>query len=233
MVATIAAAGWVLVRGIGVAVDLWIRFIRVDRTDNLRARGLRTQLVVLRRLATVIVGFVVLAAMLWTFNGVRALGASLLASAGVISIVAGVAAQSSLANLFAGLQLAFSAPIRLDDVVVVAGQWGRVEDMSLTYVVVRTWDERRLILPCTWFSQHTFENWTRPTSAILAPVELELDHDVDLDDVRREVDRLVDGHLLWDRHGEVGAGHRLGHVHHHRAGAAVGARCLRRLRPAL
>jgi small-conductance mechanosensitive channel len=95
---------------------------------------------------------------LWTFSDVRALRASLLASAGVISIVAGVAAQSSLANLFAGLQLAFSAPMRLDEVVVVAGEWGRVEDMSLTYLVARTWDERRLILPCTWFSQHAFEN---------------------------------------------------------------------------
>jgi small-conductance mechanosensitive channel len=198
-IAIIGACGWFASRLVGVLVDEWITTIRVDRVDNLRARTARTQLVILRRLASVAIGVVVVAASLWTFDQVRTLGASLLASAGIISVVAGIAAQSSLANLFAGLQIAFSSPIRYDDVVVVEGQWGRVEDITLTYVVVRTWDERRVILPCTWFTQNPFENWTRPTSALLAPVELQLDHCVDVDRVRADVEDFTDGHPLWDR----------------------------------
>jgi len=198
LIGTIVACGWLAVRVIAVLVDEWIRVLKVDAADNLRARTAHTQLAVLRRLASVLVGVIVAAAVLWTFDEVRVAGASILASAGLISVVAGIAAQSSLANLFAGLQIAFSAPIRYDDVVVVEGQWGRVEDITLTYVVVRTWDERRLILPCTWFTQHVFENWTRPTSAILAPVELEVDHCVDVDEVRRVVDEVAEGNPRWD-----------------------------------
>jgi small-conductance mechanosensitive channel len=197
-VASITALAWFVARGIGALADEWVRQLRVDQPDNLRARTAWTQLTVVRRLTVVVVWTLATAAVLWTFEEVRTLGASLLASAGIIGIVAGIAAKSSIGNLFAGLQLAFSAPIRYDDVVVVDGQWGRIEDISLSYVVVRTWDERRLILPCTWFTEHPFENWTRPTGDLLAPVELELDHRVDVDEVRRCVDRLVDGHPLWD-----------------------------------
>jgi small-conductance mechanosensitive channel len=197
-IASIIAVAWSVARAIGVLADEWVGQLRIDRADNLRARAAWTQLVVIRRLAVVVVWTLAAAAGLWTFEEVRTLGASLLASAGVIGIVAGIAAKSSIGNLFAGLQLAFAAPIRYDDVVVVDGQWGRIEDISLTYVVVRTWDQRRVILPCTWFTEHPFENWTRPTSDLLAPVELELDHRVDVDDVRRCVDGLVDGHPLWD-----------------------------------
>jgi small-conductance mechanosensitive channel len=197
-IGSVTAVAWSVARTIGVLTDEWVGRLRIDRADNLRARAAWTQLVVIRRLVVVVVWTLATATALWTFEEVRTLGASVLASAGIIGIVAGIAAKSSLGNLFAGLQLAFAAPIRYDDVVVVEGQWGRVEDISLTHVVVRTWDQRRMILPCTWFTEHPFENWTRPTSDLLAPVELELDHRVDVDDVRRCVDGLVDGHPLWD-----------------------------------
>jgi small-conductance mechanosensitive channel len=148
---------------------------------------------------TALIAILAIASILWSFGEVRALGASLLASAGIVGIIAGIAARSTLANVFAGIQIAFSAPIRIDDVVVVDGEWGRVEEITLAHVIVRTWDERRLILPCLYFLEHPFENWTRPTSEILVPLELKLDHCVDLDHLRREVDEVVARHPLWDR----------------------------------
>jgi small-conductance mechanosensitive channel len=148
---------------------------------------------------TALIAILATASILWSFGEVRALGASLLASAGIVGIVAGVAARSTLANVFAGVQIAFSAPIRIDDVVVVDGEWGRVEEITLAHVIVRTWDERRLILPCLYFIENPFQNWTRPTSEILVPLELKLDPYVDLEGLRRAVDEVAAGHPLWDR----------------------------------
>jgi small-conductance mechanosensitive channel len=171
--------------------------------DNLRARTMQTQINIMRRIAIVVIGALAAASILSAFGSVRTLGTSLLASAGIVGIVAGVAARSSLGNLFAGIQIAFSAPIRLDDVVVVEKQWGRVEEITLSHVVVRTWDERRLILPCLYFVENPFENWTRPTSAVLSPIELSLDPCIDVDALRAEVDRQLAGHRLWDRRTKV------------------------------
>ena len=151
-----------------------------------------------------LVAVLTVAAMLLTFPTARAAGAGILASAGVISIVAGLAAQTSLANVFAGLQLAFTDAIRVDDVVVVEDAWGRIEEITLTYVVVHIWDDRRLVLPSTYFTTTPFENWTRKESAVLGSVELDVDWTVPFDEMRTELHRLLEdeggrGPELWDR----------------------------------
>jgi small-conductance mechanosensitive channel len=203
VLATIAALAWFLIRFLGALVEEAIEKLPLHESDNLRARAVQTQLAIVRRISTVTVIVLAIASALWTFGRVRALGASILASAGIVGIVAGVAARSTLGNLIAGVQIAFTAPIRLDDVVVVEGQWGRVEEITLSQVIIRTWDQRRLILPCLYFVENPFENWTRPTSDLLAPVEFSLDPSVDVDDVRQCVTAIAERHPLWDRRTNV------------------------------
>jgi small-conductance mechanosensitive channel len=173
--ALIASVGWLLGVVAFVAADLALARYDVDVEDNRHARRIRTQISLLRRLAVVVIGVLAAAAMLLTFPSARAAGASILASAGVISIVAGLAAQTSLANVFAGLQLAFTDAIRVDDVVVVEEEWGRIEEITLTYVVVHIWDDRRMVLPSTYFTTTPFENWTRTQSAVLGSVDIDVD----------------------------------------------------------
>ncbi|MFD2091867.1 mechanosensitive ion channel family protein [Blastococcus deserti] len=200
--ALIATVGWFLAVAVFVVADLALARYDVDVVDNRHARRVRTQISLLRRLAVVIVAVLAAAAMLLTFPSARAAGASILASAGVISIVAGLAAQTSLANVFAGLQLAFTDAIRVDDVVVVEDEWGRIEEITLTYVVVHIWDDRRMVLPSTYFTSTPFENWTRTQSAVLGSVEIDVDWSVPFDRMRAELARLLDGNDLWD--GRVG-----------------------------
>ena len=159
--------------------DLGLARYRIDTADNRIARRVRTQVLILRRLTLVVVVVIAAGAILLGFPGVEAVGASVLASAGLVSVVAGLAAQSTLANVFAGIQLAFSDAIRIDDVVVVEGQWGLIEEITLSYVVVHIWDDRRLVLPSTYFTTTPFENWTRRNSELLGAVELDLDWRVD------------------------------------------------------
>ncbi len=163
---------------------------RMSVRDGLR---LQTQMHVTRRVVLVVVVVLTLAAVLLTFDGVRAVGASLLASAGLASVVAALAAQSTLGNLFAGLQLAFSDAVRLDDVVIVEGEYGTIEEITLTYVVVRIWDDRRLVLPCTYFTANPFENWTRRTDQVTGTVEFDLDWRIDMEGLRAEFHRVVTG----------------------------------------
>ena len=198
LVVTIAAGAWLLGALLGVAIGRAMGRYRIDVVDNRVARRVRTQLAILRRLVYVIVFAVALGAILLTFPGVQAVGTSVLASAGVISVVAGLAAQSTLANVFAGIQLAFSDAIRIDDVVVVDQQWGRIEEITLSYVVVHIWDDRRLVLPSTYFTQNPFENWTRTSSELLGAVEFDLDWRVSPSRMRDELDAILDGATLWD-----------------------------------
>ncbi|MGY2064488.1 mechanosensitive ion channel family protein [Blastococcus sp. SYSU DS0619] len=205
--ALIATVGWLVVVAVQVVADMALARYDVDVVDNRHARRVRTQIGLLRRLAIVLVAILTVAAMLLTFPTARAAGAGILASAGVISIVAGLAAQTSLANVFAGLQLAFTDAIRVDDVVVVEDEWGRIEEITLTYVVVHIWDDRRLVLPSTYFTTTPFENWTRKESAVLGSVELDVDWTVPFDEMRTELHRLLEdegdrGPELWD--GRVG-----------------------------
>jgi small-conductance mechanosensitive channel len=198
LIALIVTTAWLIGTLAFVAEDAAFLRLRVDVPDNRYARRVRTQIVVLRRLTVVVLVLGAIAAALLTFPAARAFGAGLIASAGLISIVAGLAAQSSLANLFAGLQLAFTDAIRVDDVVVVDNQWGRIEELTLTYVVVHVWDDRRLILPSTYFTTKPFENWTRRASDLLGTVELDLDWAVPIEAMRAELVRLLAVTDLWD-----------------------------------
>jgi len=161
-------------------------------------RKVRTQITVLRRLVVALVVVFGLAAVLMTFPSFNNLGKTLFASAGVFSVIAGLAAQTSLGAAFAGIQISFSDAIRVGDVVVLENEWGRIEEITLTYVVVHLWDERRLVLPCTYFTKTPFQNWTRNATALLGTVELDVDFTVPLDAMRAELDRLLRSHELWD-----------------------------------
>ncbi|MGN6129996.1 MAG: mechanosensitive ion channel family protein [Nocardioidaceae bacterium] len=202
-VLTIGAAGWLVAELLLFLEDIPLRRYRTDVRDNRAARRMRTQVLILRRLTVAAVVVLTLGAVLLSFPGVRTVGASLLASAGVISVIAAVAAQSTLGNLFAGVQVAFSDAIRLDDVVIVEEEWGRIEEITLSYVVVRLWDDRRMVLPCTYFTTHPFQNWTRTTSALLGAVESDGEWGVDVAALRAELDRVLHTTDLWDGRTQV------------------------------
>jgi len=198
VLAVIAATAWLVASLLLVTEDVALARFRTDVPDNRHARRIKTQVVMLRRVTIAIIVVLALGVMLMTFPSVRGVGASVLASAGVIGVVAALAAQSLLGNVFAGLQLAFSDAVRLDDVVVVEGEWGRVEELTLSYVVVKIWDDRRLILPTSYFTSTPFQNWTRTQSALLGTAELDVDWSVPVQAMREELRRIVERSELWD-----------------------------------
>ncbi|MFO7325069.1 MAG: mechanosensitive ion channel [Pseudomonadota bacterium] len=197
--ALIAAIAWVLYRLVDAACGLLLERYRIDVPDNREARAVHTQVTVLRKVAISVIVLFGFAAMLMVFEQVRQVGATILASAGVAGIVIGFAAQRSVGMVLAGFQIALTQPIRLDDVVIVEGEWGRIEEITLTYVVVNIWDQRRLVLPVTWFLERPFQNWTRTTSELLCTVELFVDHNMPLEALRAELTRLLESSKLWDR----------------------------------
>jgi small-conductance mechanosensitive channel len=184
------------VRGLAEGV---IKLHPSDVADNLQARRILTQTRVLSRTAIGVLLVAGLSFILMTFPGVRQLGASLLASAGVAGLVIGLAAKPVFSNLIAGLQIALSQPIRIDDVLVVTGEWGRVEEITGSYVVLRLWDERRLIVPLQWFIENPFQNWTRQSADILGTVMLWVDYTLPLEPLRAEAQRLCEASADWDR----------------------------------
>lgn len=197
-VALIVALTWFVMRCI-VSVSATITQLNpYDVADNLKARRILTQTRVLTRSAYFIVGLLGLAFVLLTLPGARQFGASLLASAGVAGLVAGIAARPVLGNFIAGLQIAFSQPIRIDDVLIVNGEWGRVEEITGTFVVVRIWDERRMIVPLQWFIENPFENWTHTSSTILGTVFLWLDFKLPVAALRTEFERVCKEAPQWD-----------------------------------
>nr|WP_205863413.1 mechanosensitive ion channel domain-containing protein [Planosporangium thailandense] len=196
--ALIAATAWLVASLLLVVQDRALTRFRMDVPNNRQARRIHTQVVMLRRVTVAVIFVLTVGIMLMTFPSVRGIGASVLASAGVIGAVAALAAQSILGNVLAGLQLAFGGAVRLDDVVVVEGQWGRIEELTLSYVVVHLWDDRRLILPTSYFTTKPFENWTRTGSAVLGTVELDVDWSVPVQAVREETRRFIEGNDLWD-----------------------------------
>ncbi|MFD5224201.1 mechanosensitive ion channel family protein [Microbacterium sp. NPDC058342] len=167
--------------------------------DGAAARRRRTQLVVIHRLSLVIIAVLALGTVLFTFPEMRAVGASVLASAGIVSIIAGLAAQSILGNLIAGIQIAFTDAIRVGDVVVIEGEWGRIGEINLSYVVVYIWDERRLVLPCSYFTSTPFETWTRKSDQVLGTVYMDLDWRVPMDAVRARFTEIIEASDAWDR----------------------------------
>lgn len=198
LIALVIGLAWLAGALAFVVEDAALARYRTDVPDNRHARRVRTQIMILRRLTVAVLVIVAIAAVLLTFEGARVAGAGVLASAGLLSVVAGLAAQSSLANVFAGLQLAFTDAIRVDDVVVVDDEWGRIEEITMTYVVVHLWDDRRLILPSTYFTTTPFENWTRRAADLLGTVELDLDWEVPVQAMREELTRLLGASGLWD-----------------------------------
>src|ERR1700744_1896853 len=167
--------------------------------DNLKGRKVRTQMIFVRKVVIIIIVVVTLSIILLSFSSVRKIGAGLLTGVGIGGIIIGFAAQKSLSNFLAGLQIAFTQPIRIDDVLVVEGEWGRVEDITLTYVVLSIWDQRRLILPITYFIEKPFQNWTRTTSEILGTVFLYVDYTFPVDELREKLNRLLKTNKLWDK----------------------------------
>ena len=198
-VLVVAAVAWLVVKVAFVAEDVTFSRVRVDVSDNRRARRRRTQIRLLRRITAASVVTVAVATALLSLPGLKGAGASLLASAGFLSVVAGLAAQTTLGNVFAGLQLTFTDAMRLDDVIVVEDEWGRVEEITLTYVVLALWDERRLVLPTSWFTSHPFQNWTRTESRVLGEVVLHLDYAVPVGALREQARAVVEQSPLWDR----------------------------------
>lgn len=197
-----ALVGWIalsIFQALVAAVDM-----RNDITvaDNQEARRKRTRLAILSRIASFIIIFVTVGMMLLSIPAVRDIGVTLMASAGLAGLAVGAAAQPALKSMIAGFQMVLTEPISIDDVVIIDGEWGRVEDIRTTYVIVRCWDERRLVVPTTKFLEETFQNWTRDGAELLAPVFLHLDPMARIDALRTEFQAQVKAHKLWD--GRVG-----------------------------
>ena len=194
----IAASTWLAIQAVNGFAEGMVKQNPYDVTDNLQARRVLTQARVLARTANSVLMVAGGAFMLMIFPGARHVGASLLASAGVIGIVAGLAAKPVFSNLIAGLQIALAQPIRMDDVLVVEGEWGRVEEITGTFVVLRIWDDRRLILPLSYFIEHPFQNWTRHDSQLLGSVFVYADYGMPLAPLRAEVERIIKAAPEWD-----------------------------------
>lgn len=194
-----ALFGWLaimLVRAFKQIVDL-----RADITveNNLQARRKRTRVGILLRIVTVLILFLTICMMLLSIPGVRNVGVTLMASAGLAGLAVGAAAQPALKNLIAGVQMAFTEPIRIDDVVIIAGEWGRIEDIRLTYVVVKVWDERRLIVPVSKFLEDSFQNWTRESAQLLGSAFFYVDPTADVPRIRAKLEEIVRSETLWDK----------------------------------
>ena len=193
----------VLIRLTNVAQDmLFIRY-DINLSNNLRARKIRTQIMYVKKVAIVLLVLFCLSLVLLSIPGVRKFGTTILAGAGVAGIIIGFALQKSLVNLFDGIQIAFTQPIKIDDAVVVENEWGWIEEINLTYVVVRIWDLRRLVLPITYFTENAFQNWTRNNAQILGSVFLYLDYSMPLDPLRKHFEKVLSETKLWDQQTQV------------------------------
>lgn len=202
VVALVFSVAWLLVRVLSFATALLEARAKERAEGNdasLRARGLSTQLRVLRRAGSILIGFFALCVALLQFDVVRSVGVSLLASAGVVGVVVGVAAQRSIASLLMGAQLSFTQPIRLGDTIVFEGEWGQIEEVTLTYVVLRVWDKRRIVIPITRLLEQPVQNWTKVSPELLGTVFVQADPAVPVAQMREAFDKIVEAHPLWDR----------------------------------
>ena len=190
---------WLLMGLVKMAEDYVYYSLDLTKKDNLRERKIRTQLQFLRKVVVLLIFVLAIGAILLSFNNLRRLGTGLLTGVGISGLIVGFAAQRSLGNLLAGFQIAFTQPIRIDDVLVVEGEWGKIEEINLTYVVLNIWDQRRLILPINYFLEKPFQNWTRTTSEILGTVFIYLDYNAPMDAIRTEFVRLLNQSELWDK----------------------------------
>lgn len=198
LIAIIVLIGWMSMVALDIAATLYVRGLRLDVEDNLIARKHVTQVRILRRVGATIIGLITVAMALMTISGVRQWGVSLLAAGGAAGIIVGLALQPLLTNLIAGLQIALTQPIRIDDAVIVEGEWGRVEEINATFVVVRLWDLRRMVLPLTYFIQTPFQNWTRDSAALIGTAMLYVDYAAPVEAMRARLEAIVKSTPLWD-----------------------------------
>ncbi len=195
----ILSVTWFLIVALKVIKNRMLLKYDVSSEDNLRARKIYTQFMILENIIIFIIVVLAIGISLMSFEGIRTIGVSVLTSAGIAGIIIGFSAQKAIGTLLAGIQIALTQPIRLDDVVIVDGEWGRIEEINLTYVVVKIWDKRRLIVPSTYFIENTFQNWTRQSAEILGTVFIYTDYDVSFDALRKELTRLLNSTPLWDQ----------------------------------
>jgi small-conductance mechanosensitive channel len=194
----IVSLAWTLIVVLRIIKWAFLEKYDTSQADNLRSRKFHTQFNILERIIIFLIIIIAIGLILMLFEDVRRIGISVFASAGIVGIIIGLAAQRAIAAVLAGLQIAITQPIRLDDVVIIENEWGRIEEIALTYVVVNIWDKRRLIVPSTWFFEKPFQNWTRTTSEILGTVFLYTDYHVSFDALREELTRLLKNTPLWD-----------------------------------
>lgn len=199
----IGIIGWLAILTVNTLSEFTVSRHRIDVEDNLQARKIRTRLKVLRQAVTILIFFITAAAMLMVFPGARSLGLSLFASAGVAGIVVGFAARPVLSNLLAGIQIALTQPIRIEDAVVIEGEWGWIEEITPTYVVVKIWDWRRLIVPLSHVIEHPFQNWTRESAAIIGNVTWRTDYTVPITAMRAKLKEFLEQSELWDGNVQV------------------------------
>jgi small-conductance mechanosensitive channel len=195
----IALMGWVALTVLHIWTTIYLRRFKLDSEDNLLARKHTTQSRILQRVAGILIMLITASAALMTFDGVRQYGVSLLASAGAAGIVLGLAFQPLLKNLIAGIQLAVTQPIRLEDAVIVEGEWGNVEEITSTYVVVRLWDWRRMVLPLSYFIEKPFQNWTREGASLIGTAYIHVDYTAPVAAMRRKLEEIARASPFWDR----------------------------------
>ncbi len=196
----ILCMAWLLFAAVYAIEDILMRRYDISAANNLRARSVRTQMAVMRRLALGFIGLLAIGLVLYTFNNTRLwqYGVGLLASAGLASLALAAAAKSTVSNLLAGIQIAFTEPIRIDDVVIVEGQWGRIEEITTAYVVVCIWNLQRLIVPLSYFIEHPFQNWTRTSANLMGNFYIYADYTCPIEPLREELTRVLKSTPLWD-----------------------------------
>jgi small-conductance mechanosensitive channel len=201
IMAMVASLGWFAVGCIYVLQSIMLRRYDLNAENNIQARRVHTQFQLFRRMLISFVVIIDIGALLWTFNDPRIwhYGSGLLASAGIASLIIATAAKSTAANFFAGLQIAVTEPLRIDDVVIVQGEWGRVEEINSAYVVIRIWDLRRLIVPLSYFIENSFQNWTRESSDIMGTAFLYVDYSIPVEDLRQQLEAIVHPSPLWNK----------------------------------
>jgi small-conductance mechanosensitive channel len=201
IMALIAALGWFAVGCVYVLQNVFLRRYDLTAENNVQARRIHTQFQLFRRMVISLVIVIDVGALLWSFHDPRIwhYGTGLLASAGVASLILATAAKSTAANFLAGLQIAITEPIRIDDVVVVQGEWGRIEEITSAYVVIKIWDLRRLIVPLSYFIENSFQNWSREQSDIMGTAFLYVDYSIPVEGLRSELNRIVQASALWDK----------------------------------
>lgn len=203
IIGIVLSIAWFLIFSFKVFKKQMLSRYDVDSADNLKARKIYTQYTILENIIIFIIVIFALGISLMSFDSIRSIGVSVLTSAGIAGIIIGLAAQKAIATLLAGIQIAITQPIRLDDVVIVEAEWGWIEEINLTYVVVRIWDKRRLVVPTTYFIEKPFQNWTRTSADILGTVYIYADYGIPFEEIRKEQTRLLEATDLWDGNVDV------------------------------